>query len=298
MKKIIILDHNGGRLANQLWNFISLYAFSLEKGYCLENYSFWRYAEDFSIPLPRNPLVRSLLFGKLIRYKWFRMLGIPDRFVRTMKFLYQERIVSDNSSPLYLPPSAEADPFSSKEYSTIYTNGWLFRNPIGLQKHRQEIISYFTPKKGILRRISEKIARLKESSDHIVGVHIRQGDYKVWEGGRYYFEQPDVRIMLDEYLAFSGRLTERTIFLICSDGPVDLPVFDGLRIEVAKGTPVEDLYALAHADSIMGSNSTFGAYASYYGDKPFIVFNKRIDWDYYKGKGGYFENKYSTLVHY
>ena len=44
-KKIIILWHNGGRLANQLWLYISVYAYALEKKYDLENHTFFEYSE-------------------------------------------------------------------------------------------------------------------------------------------------------------------------------------------------------------------------------------------------------------
>jgi len=63
--------------------------------------------------------------------------------------------------------------------------------------------------------------------------------------------------------------------------------------------PVEDLFLLAATDIIIGADSTFGAFASYYGNIPLIVFQRpRIDWDYYKDKQYYFENKYNQFVAY
>jgi len=55
---------------------------------------------------------------------------------------------------------------------------------------------------------------------------------------------------------------------------------------------------LAATDIIIGSDSTFGAFASYYGNLPFIVFEKKIDWNYYKDKKYFFENKKCTTVHF
>ncbi|MES2213787.1 MAG: alpha-1,2-fucosyltransferase [Patescibacteria group bacterium] len=295
-KRIIILDHNGGRLANQLWNFMSLYAYSLEKGYTLENYSFWRYAADFNIPFPRNYFIQFILFGELIKHKWYRMIGAPDKFVRAMKYLYSEQVISDDGiHPIYLPPSNKTDPLSSQDEKTIYTIGWLFRNPVGIAKYRKEILAYFRPKDRITKKIEERIAGLRRNTDHLVGVHIRQGDYKTWAGGQYYFEQGAVRNILDEYLKFLGK---SATFVLCSDENIDVDAFKGLNIQVSNGSPVEDLFLLSKTDAIIGSNSTFGAFASYYGNIPYIVFNENIDWEYYRDKREYFENKYSTLVHY
>ena len=41
MRKIIILKHGGGELANQLWNYLSVYAFGLERGISVLNPSFF-----------------------------------------------------------------------------------------------------------------------------------------------------------------------------------------------------------------------------------------------------------------
>ena len=52
-------------------------------------------------------------------------------------------------------------------------------------------------------------------------------------------------------------------------------------------------------DVIIGSDSSFGAFAAYYGNIPHIVFNKKsMDWAYYRNNQKYFQNKYCTLVHF
>ena len=43
-KEVIIINHNGGQLANQLWNHISIQSYTLEKGYSFKNYCFFEYA--------------------------------------------------------------------------------------------------------------------------------------------------------------------------------------------------------------------------------------------------------------
>ena len=59
---------------------------------------------------------------------------------------------------------------------------------------------------------------------------------------------------------------------------------------------IEDLYTLSLCDVIIGSNSSFGNFAAYYGNKPHIVLQKEtMDWEYYKDRDAYFENKYSVM---
>ena len=42
---------------------------------------------------------------------------------------------SGSDKPTYLPPSSGTNPIVNKQYLT----GWLFRNPVGIEKYRKEI---------------------------------------------------------------------------------------------------------------------------------------------------------------
>jgi len=308
-KRIIILDHEGGgRLANQLWNFISIYAYSLEKNFVLENYSFFRYQKFFDIPSPRNPLIRFFFFGFLYKQHWYRMLGLYEKFIAFMHTFYKNKILKeDRVNQFYLSPSTPANPeqkeliqwIDDSHFKTIYTSGWLFRNPVGIQKYRKEITEYFKPKNSIIIKIDSLLSSLRLKYKHIIGVHIRQTDYKRWHNGKYFFEQAKVRQILDEYLKFSNKKIDETVFVICSDGEIDQSIFSGLNIALPKGNEAEDLFTLAKTDIIIGSNSTYGAWASYYGNIPFIIFERpAMNWDYYKDRREYFENKKSVAVFY
>jgi len=308
-KRIVILDHEGGgRLANQLWNFTSLYAYSLEKNYVLENYSFFRYTKFFNIATPKNSLIRFFFFDFLYKQHWYRMLGPYEKFTTLMQTINKSKIlVDDRVNPFYLPPSKPINQkqeeliqwIDNNSSETVYTSGWLFRNPIGLQKYRKEIIEYFKPKNSILVKIDSLLSPLRLRYKHIIGVHIRQTDYKKWHNGKYFFEQSEIKQILNEYLIDSNKKIDETVFVICSDGEINQPIFSGLNIVLPEGNEAEDLFTLSKTDIIIGSNSTYGAWASYYGDIPFVVFERNgIDWEYYRDKQRYFENKKNTLTHY
>lgn len=310
-KKIVILASSSNRLANQLWNFISIYAYCLEKGYACENLSFFRYHRFFSFPERRSMV--SLLFSSLNALPWQRARGFSysfhEKYITWIREHKKHQIVADKREPhiFYLPPSRTNMPeyeeaLSKIEQSapdTFYFDGWLFRNPVGIEKYRKEITAYFAPQKSIREKTESFILGLRKKYSAIVGVHIRQGDYKIFGGGQYFFMQEEVKKILGEYLQFSGKNHTQTVFVICSDGPIDQNVFAGLNIALPQGDGAEDLFTLAKTDTIIGSNSTYGAFASYYGNIPFIIFeHSSIEWDYYRDKKGYFENKKSTFVFY
>lgn len=309
-KKAIILRTSGNELANQLWNSISVYAYTLERKLSLENPAFFEYGNYFTIPTP-NLFLKLFFFLPFTNYTK-RKQSFKRRLWRKLYKYYTKAsiriqggavLVSDNreNTPFYLPPTSEDGKLSELEKlaDTIFFDGWLFRNPVGIQKYRKEIRGYFKPRQDIENSVKVHIKKLRDKFSHVVGVHIRQGDYKQWRGGAYFVPQTRVREILDEYLTTTNRKSTETCFVITSDDPVDASLFNGLNISVSKENAVHDLFLLSSTDIIIGSNSTFGAFASYYGNIPSVVMQKeRMNWDYYVDKKTYFENKYSTMVHY
>ena len=324
MKKTIIIlaSAPGARLANQLWNFISIYAYCLAKGYQCQNFSFFEekkhkgekifnsffdYGSYFNIPL-KNIFLKILLFFHLKNNKLIRKIRPYHRYVKIIKILHPEKIIYSGDSPFYLPPSEnknqeQAEKIKKLELSQdkkIYFSGWFLRNPRGLAEYRKEIVSYFQPKKETQEKIAALTDKLKSQYEHLVGVHIRQSDYKKeFYDGKLYFKEKEINIFLKEYLDNFKIDPGKTCFIICSDENVNLNYFTDLNIIKSNFNAVEDLFLLAATDIIIGSDSTFGAFASYYGDIPMIVFRRdKIDWAYYWDKKRYFENKYLTMVNF
>ena len=316
-KKVIILWHNGGRLANQLWLYMSVLTYCLEKGYGLENHTYFEYSEYFEIPqnnfwvkllffLPFSALNR--LFPKkqgIVRKYFFKYYKLHVKWV---EFLQKSKVVfapdGEVSVPHYLPPSpnpdSQVEAFERSKQAKLYLDGWLFRNPVGIEKYRSQIKTFFQPRAKILDRLDKRVEGLRLKYKKIIGVHVRQGDYKyLWDGTRF-FNEKEILLILQEYMNNFGLKNDDTCFIFASDGKIDLSNFAGLNVELTGFTDaVEDLFFLSKTDLVIGSDSTFGAFASYYGNIPFIVFKKgQLDWEYYKTKNNYFSNKYSQTVCY
>jgi len=311
MKKIVILQTSGNELANQLWNYASIYAYTLERGYLLKNPSFFEYGNYFTMTAV-NPLFKAVFFSPFTNYTK-RKTAFRRKIWRKLYFWYANAMLrffnkhliaykDAGNKPYYLPPTKESEGRLNeleKEKKDIYFDSWLFRNPTGIKKYHKEIREYFRPRDDINSFIASRIKDLRIKYQTVIGVHIRQGDYKTWRGGTYLIEQGHAREIIEEYLAVFGKNKEKTCFVITSDGPIDTKEFSGLNIVVSKNNAVTDLFLLASTDVIIGSNSTFGAFASYYGNIPFIVMQKeKMDWEYYKGKNKFFENKYCAMAHY
>lgn len=313
MKKVIIFQHDGGKMGNQLWNYISIYAYALERGYLCENWSFFEYARYFNLS-PKSKIINWLFFLPFRRHNkrrnafqvkmqrvFYRIFVVwPVLFFRKNQIIYSRDGVG---AVYYLPPTvAAAKELAERErlLKTVFfsqVNGGVFRNPIGIQTHRALLLKHFNSASWVGEKVRIFIKPLRTRYKTLAGVHIRQEDYATFKSGKFAISLDRIRRILDEYLIFSQKKPDEVLFIITSDGPVEEKFFHGLNIEISKRSAGEDLFILASCDVIIGSDSTFGHFAAYYGDIPHIVMkNEPIEWTYYKDKNSYFINKYFTVM--
>lgn len=306
MKKIIILKHSRGELANQLWNYVSIYAYSLEIKVSIKNPSFFEYHSYFRF------IENESIITKFLSY-WFRgtisrRSGLRNRFWRNtytiytgiIKLFVSRNIISSENKEnqvVYLPPTTRLLSLENKKRN--YFIGWLFRNPVGLKKFRSEIISTFMPNEIIENKINDIVQPLRQKYERIVGIHVRQSDYNTFKGGAYFIDQTRVREIINEFMINNSINKDRVVFLITSDGLIDENVFHDVNTYISRENAITDLFLLSSTDTVIGSDSSFGAFAAWYGNVPHIIMTKNpMNWSYYADKKEYFENKYSNMVHY
>jgi hypothetical protein len=204
-----------------------------------------------------------------------------------VRLLAGDRIIADGGAEFLLPPSelrtrekqvlAKINPASDDNY---YFCGWLFRNPVGLEKYRQEIKELLAPRPEYAEQVKSYMAELRRDFRTVVGVHIRRGDYRTFAGGSNFYDWSEVSKILQDFLVSRPAADrESTVFLLCSDEAVEPDSFSNLRYRLAPGHELLDLYLLAESDLIIGANSTYGAWAAYYGQVPFVNFSRSaITW--------------------
>src|SRR6266481_4462795 len=302
-QRLIILKNSGGELANQLWNYVSIYAYALHVKASVRNPSFFEYHRYFNLWKEEALLTRFISFwfrgpvrrrAHPINQFWRRLYSI---YVKVVIATHGKSICSSetqDSSVIYLPPSGNT-PVS--DISPLYFLGWLFRNPRALETYREALQKAFVP----APRIQERIATLTSSFDTTrtaIGIHFRQGDYKVFKDGAYLLSATRIREVIDEYAMHKGLAQEEILLFIASDAPVPAEAFSGYSLHISQEDAVTDLFILSRTSIIIGSNSSFGHFASWYGNIPhIIVTNQPVDWEYYANHQTYFPNKYATLAH-
>lgn len=143
---------------------------------------------------------------------------------------------------------------------------------------KQQVDNYFIgkSKKCIQIQKGKSLTQFQLDKDDIVtcGIHMRGGDYRKWLGGKYFFEQILYRKAADKLISLLPK--QKVRFLICSNEPIQHDIFDSIEyFSINEATASQDIYALSLCDYIIGTLSSFNAWASLLGDVPlFTILNE------------------------
>ncbi len=284
---MIVIARRYGQLGNRLWLYGHMIAAAAEYGVTVANPSFAEYADLF--PSTRNdlwcryPIVAEPDPSPLQQ-------SAPSRRTRdwlaqgvylSAKTLYTLRLRNYPANVLRIKGDQSYDLGSDafRELATsgrpVMALGWQFRSESLLAKHAAVVRRHFHlgPEHG--EPVGECLYQARQSSDVVIGIHIRQGDYATFLDGRYYYEVRDyVATMREVQAQLSPR---RVTFLVCTNVPYDESDFAGLNVQFGPGIPLQDMYALAETDMIIGPPSTFTMWASFYGGVPLKMMTRCDD---------------------
>jgi hypothetical protein len=278
--KLFVIAFRCGRLANRLVLFANFIAFAEEHGSRVMNFTFHSYAHFFETtrrdiycqyPVPAKKSWLDVVPGSapLIRATriFYRVARAASLIAERLKIL-GPRTMTLREIPGQNVTALESPELQAKIHAMrlVFVYGWKFRAPDCVQRQAEKIRAYFRPTEEHDDASREAVQCLRQQATVVIGVHIRQGDYAGWRGGKYFFP-------VSQYANWMLELAEqfpeyKVAFLVCSDGPRKAEEFPGLSVAFGPGIPVQDLYALAQCDYIMGPVSSFSQWASFYGNKP------------------------------
>ena len=200
---------------------------------------------------------KTRIFYQFIRRasEWNDRFPILGKSVFTLREIPGQTIFLD--TPEVRSPMADA--------KIVFVHGWRIRAPGSVRWQADKIREYLRPIAGIEAAGWQVMERLRQVAEVIIGVHLRQGDYRTWKQGQYFFPpERDATWMRELAGQFPGC---KAAFFVCSDEPRQASEFPGLTIVIGAGPPVVDLYSLAGCDYVLGLPSTFSQWASFYGNK-------------------------------
>ncbi len=110
----------------------------------------------------------------------------------------------------------------------------------------------------------------KNKGKFIVGVHIRRGDYRNWNKGKYFFDVYFYKDVINKLKTKLINENKDPFFVVVSDEKI---IFDIGANFFSEGSWKEDQITLQICDLIVGPPSTFTMWASYISKIPLIKLN-------------------------
>lgn len=267
---MLVISAKSGQLGNRLLLFANYMAFALENNLRVLNPSFAEYAEFFqgtakdlfccypspALTIKGNKSWRNKYY-EINRYLVEKFFFKTIEITREKPFNWSEREIIAQEV---------------KKNGITFMKGWLFRDgwfvsdtPI-LRKHAPAIREYFKPLEKHRNNVLKLMSGCRRNVDILIGVHIRHGDYDQHQKGRYFYPtEAYIKMMRAVKQLFHNK---RVKFLICSNAEQDSKLFKEFDYCFGNNHLVEDMYALAECDYIMGPPSSYTRWASFYGEKP------------------------------
>lgn len=291
---MIVNDLKHGQLGNRLFYLSHLIACSIETGNTVIDYSLDEYASYFKGTSKQSVFSYPKQYKILSHYTFRKFSLALVRFLKT-KLNKNSKFILDHNQAEF---QTSTDTYFEKIKNTniLICNTWVNTEFLDLGKYKAEIKTIFEPKEEHVKKIENMIEKARQSSDLLIGIHIRRGDYQEYMNGIYYFDDESYCTLMKGIEELFP--TKIIAFYLCSNEPIKKEKFADFKIHIGNNHIIEDLYCLAKCNYIAGPPSTYSAWASFYGDVPlftvkdlnknnitlnldnFIVCNDRLSWLY------------------
>lgn len=285
---MVIYTHGGGRLGNQVMRFAHWMAWARAHAGEVEvlNLAFWPFAQYFTVWREHPACVFPLRAGRtdrLARWRtalppWLRTWGEERcRLQRVVQAAgrwhpgWQAVALDDvRGESIDLGDPKFMMHIARRPVTTC--SGWKIASWRLLGEQQAQLREFFRPAPEFAQRPAEFIAALRQQHDIVIGMLIRQSDYRVWDDGRFYFSTAKyaewIRQLLDLH---SG---QRVAVVVASEDWQDPAFFAGLPVYLATGNPragghwFENWIELSLCDFVVSAPSTFSATAAFLGGVP------------------------------
>lgn len=279
---MLVIARNYGQLGNRLFLYSHLIAAAREHNVLLSNVCFAEYAEFFTgtcgdlwCRYPKQPGTRAP--RRITRNITAKVVSRSVRLLAKInRLLGRFGIVPSLAKVVQLQGTSQHVDLNSagireelQHFRYWFAQGWLFRSERLFEKHQAAIREHFRLIPPHAEVVNREIARLRQESDVVVGIHVRAGDYATWDNGKYYYSPEDYANVMR---GIANQVPDRRVtFLVCSNSHLNHADFSGLNVHFGPGHLVQDMYLLAETDLIVGPPSTYSGWASFYRNVPLAV---------------------------
>lgn len=292
---IALYTFGGGRLGNQLIRFAHWLAWAKENHdrVGLVDAAFWPYAKYFKYWSGRQGCGVPRDRGWAKTLSWVQAM-LPDRIEKAVDWRILHALHAFGGvAPGWqqigsLKRLAEINLDDPAFLATVERSrvtacaGWKIAGWDLFEKHDQYLREMLAPHDSYVQSAKKKIEPLKDPSISVVGILIRQTDYRTWNNGAFYFPTNQYVAWMKKYQKVHS---EKSIkFVIASDEVQDPAAFEGIDVSFSTGSanvgglPMQALLELSLCERILAPPSTFAAWAAHWGRVPYWPLGADESW--------------------
>ena len=267
MDRKIIIRQEYGQLGNILFRLANTLGFAIEHGYRIEDYTlaFCNYHDGSS---------NIRFFENYHSFQFFEFPRPKFRWSNRIRWKLKDRLHKRIECIENFEPTFDLQKLdTSKSYEL---KGFHFSSGELALKHRSRICDILRFKESAVLPIENLINEAKKRYDLLLGVHIRQTDYKSFYDGKFYFT-PDQYLHAAEHFKSLQINSMRIGVLICSDDRKTLQKIQDNHPDYLfpNGNIAQDMYALSKCDYIIGPKATtMSTWASFIGESILLQIDK------------------------
>jgi len=279
LKKVIVITEKYGELGNRLFRFARIFSLTQKEKCGLLDLTFFQYSYLYA---PKNFFI-AFLFMSLQLLNNQRLKKIEK------KLSVSPRVVSWK----VMPEQEEGRCVEISQLKKIidatlvrvvlFTKGSFFFRCDEIEERTKEKLRrifrlksrYLVTAKALLKK-----AGVLSQQNKIVAVHIRQGDYKIFANGIYYFEEAIYASCMKHLAATSSG--KNLIFILLTKETIKLQAFEGLPFCFFGNQSIGvDQALLQLCDYIISPPSTFSAWPSFLYNIPQAIIRSKttpLEW--------------------
>lgn len=277
-RTVLVVAEKYGRLGNRIYLASHIMAFSHRGRFLvllptLEEYADWFQGSNRDLfcryPTGNMPVWCPM---KIFRNRYFSLMANAARYIEGRKPTRHFKTIRISENQELVLGTSEFVAFAGQQ-KVVFLCGWRFHDFDAIIEYGNKVRTFFQPLPQYKAAMAAPINALRSRADIIIGIAIRHGDYRSFQGGRYFF-------CVDGYVRLMHRLSalfpaKKTGFYICSDEDQDTSCFNDLIFFFSPCQPF-DLFHLALCDFIVSPPSSFAGSAAFLGNVP-LLFVKNID---------------------
>ena len=249
-------------MGNILFRLSNALAYALEFGYKVEDYTlaFCNYHDGSS---------NIRFFENYHSFHFFEYPRPRSRLINRIKWRFRDHSYCKSKMIENFDPS-----FNLKDlppHSSYELKGFHFSAKDLITKHREKICKILDFRSSLKSPIDSLLKEARSKYSLILGVHIRENDFKDFYDGKYFVSAEHYLKLIDQFKKINSE--ESIGVLICSDSSQILKEIEDQNPDCIfpKGSVAEDMYALSNCDYIIGPKATtMSTWASFFGNVPVL----------------------------